>query len=524
MGDSRRYYDGRETREPFKIIIHNGELAQIRQWVTRHPHIETGGDLFGLWSKGNTAVVQLVLGPGNNSKRTKVSFFQDEAYLGKVGSHLTQQYGLCHIGEWHSHHSLGLAEPSEGDERTVWSNLPKYGFKRFVIFIANIDKTSRLETVGLGCFLFETDTTTRKKYPVMPGLFEVINDQAPYRRLKSLLVNIYQGAESTYNDSEVDVKTDLVRSGAKRYTGQILLQERSTVQSSHQQNPVRSTEITPSLRDHSTRPHPLTVDISPTLNCTSFTPLWARADQVIKKLLEQLSYELAGQISKEFNTITVQFLVTVRGLSDTVISCRLVYDGQNFLGLHVATLPSYYFPITFETIGQQPSASRAQFVKEQVRLYVVEYISAVMRQLTERSQQMSGLRPSGNATAATQSAFRSNQPIATSSHGIPSSQVASNQIKVNPGYREDSGSSTSGASPMDIDQEQPLMEHGHRKAILQQGQPVTRQPRGQVAHQFYYQPCQGVQSQLTPYIAGIPQPHLAASTQHNPQFRPGASM
>lgn len=489
--------------------------------MTRHPHIETGGDLFGLWSRANTAVVQLVLGPGKNSKRTKVSFFQDEAYLRKVGSHLTQQYGLCHIGEWHSHHSLGLAEPSEGDEKTVWSNLPKYGFKRFVIFIANIDKTSRLidktsrlQTVGLGCFLFETDTTTRKKYPVMPGLFEVINDQAPYRRLKFLLVNINQDAESTNSDSEVDFETDLVKSGAKRNPGQILLHERFPVQPSHQQNPVRSTEVTPSLRDHSTRPHPLTVDISPTLNCTSFTPLWARADQVTKKLLEQLSHELAGQISKEFNTITVQFLVTVRGLSDTVISCRLVYDGQNFLGLHVATLPSYYFPIAFETIGQQPSASLAQFVKEQVRLHVVEYISAVMRQLTERSQQMSGLRPSGNATAATQSAFRSNQPIATSSHGIPSPQVASNQINVNPGYREDSSSSTSGASPMDIDQEQPLMEHGYRKAVLQQGQPVTQQLHGQVAHQFYHQPRQGVQSQPTPYFAGIPQPQLAASTQH----------
>ena len=126
-------------RPPFRVVIPSGELAQIQQWVRKYPNIETGGDLFGLWSQGNTAVVQLVLGPGKNSRRTSVSYCQDPNYLAKAGSVLTQKYGLCRIGEWHSHHTLGLAQPSDGDEKTIWSNMPNNGFKRSVIFVANLD-------------------------------------------------------------------------------------------------------------------------------------------------------------------------------------------------------------------------------------------------------------------------------------------------------------------------------------------------------------------------------------------------
>ena len=115
------------SETPFNVVIPNGELAQIREWVLQYPTTETGGDLFGLWSKGNTAVVQLVLGPGRNNRRSAVSYFQDTKYLAKAGSILTQQYGLCHMGEWHSHHTLGLAQPSNEDQKTVCSNMPNNG-------------------------------------------------------------------------------------------------------------------------------------------------------------------------------------------------------------------------------------------------------------------------------------------------------------------------------------------------------------------------------------------------------------
>ena len=60
----------------FKVCINEGERYQIQEWVLKYQHIETGGDLFGLWLDNQTAVVQFVLGPGKESRRTATSFFQ----------------------------------------------------------------------------------------------------------------------------------------------------------------------------------------------------------------------------------------------------------------------------------------------------------------------------------------------------------------------------------------------------------------------------------------------------------------
>ncbi|XP_065838130.1 uncharacterized protein [Oscarella lobularis] len=175
---------GVPSSSQFKVVIHSGELAQIRQWVHRHQNIETGGDLFGLWSHENTAVIQFVLGPGKGSGRTNVSFFQNAEYLKNVGSILTERHGLCHIGEWHSHHRLGLAEPSSGDRHTVETNMPQYGWKRFIVFIANIPvdpiPNSAANVAGIGCFLFE-DHGRRKNITMQRGDIELVSDQSPFR-------------------------------------------------------------------------------------------------------------------------------------------------------------------------------------------------------------------------------------------------------------------------------------------------------------------------------------------------------
>ena len=206
------------SRKPFQLTIHNGELAQLQSWVLLHENIETGGDLFGLWSTENTAVVHLVLGPGERSRRTTTSFFQDAEYLGAKGRQIVQEYGLCHIGEWHSHHTLGLAKPSAGDESTVWRHMPNNGFKRFIVCIANIDRGEsrgshryrasipREACVGLGCFLFEVkDTVTWDQYDMLQGSFKVIDGQSSYRKARALQRTIRIGAESVHSPHEVNV-------------------------------------------------------------------------------------------------------------------------------------------------------------------------------------------------------------------------------------------------------------------------------------------------------------------------------
>ena len=165
---------------PFTVVMYANEYKQICAWVLKNRFFETGGDLFGLWAGDRTAVVQLVLGPGKGCRRTSTSFYQDVSYLEKVGTQLTEAEGICHIGEWHSHHAIGLKEPSGGDQGTVWRNMPSYGLNRFLLFIANIES---LHCVSVGSFLFEFDRQTNRALPVLQGKFQLLPHQSPFRQL-----------------------------------------------------------------------------------------------------------------------------------------------------------------------------------------------------------------------------------------------------------------------------------------------------------------------------------------------------
>jgi hypothetical protein len=128
----------------FKTLIYKGELDRIAGWVEEYPDLETGGQLFGFWTESGFPMIQVVLGPGAKSKHTPVSFHQHGEYLKETGEYLNRQYGLQHIGEWHSHHSLSLNTPSDGDSRTMWRALARRNLSRFLLCIANIYPTKAL--------------------------------------------------------------------------------------------------------------------------------------------------------------------------------------------------------------------------------------------------------------------------------------------------------------------------------------------------------------------------------------------
>ena len=196
------WWCGKETEREFTVVIYESDYRELCSWVLKKPDIETGGDLFGLWADKYTAVVQLVVGPGKGCRRTSVSFYQDVNYLKQVGSYLTESEGLCHIGEWHSHHTLGLARPSGGDENTVWSNMPTYRLNRFVIFIANINHCSYQSIVNVGCFLFEIDSGNWEK-PVLKGKFHILQDTSPMRFKKQVRNKVHFNDESPNTNKEL---------------------------------------------------------------------------------------------------------------------------------------------------------------------------------------------------------------------------------------------------------------------------------------------------------------------------------
>ena len=190
----------------FEVVIYEEDYKELCAWVLCKPHIETGGDLFGLWADKYTAVIQLALGPGKRCRRTTASFYQDVEYLQDVGSHLTQNEGVCHIGEWHSHHQLGLARPSGGDENTVWNNMPTYKLSRFVIFIANIEASRHSYNVNIGCFLFEIDSEGNH-LPVLQGKFKILHSENPFSRKSEVSERRNKGEEDKRGDEfNIDIK------------------------------------------------------------------------------------------------------------------------------------------------------------------------------------------------------------------------------------------------------------------------------------------------------------------------------
>ena len=206
------------NQRQFTVYINEGEIYQIEKWVEQFPNIETGGDLFGTWIDDRTAVVQFVLGPGRNCRRTGTSFFQDIDYLREAGTYLTQKHGLCNIGQWHSHHRLGLTRPSGGDESTVWGNMPKLGLDRYIVFIATISGGFRSyynlnygssysheeeSTVKINPYLFEIKDGRRNG--VQHGSFQFMERNSPFRLDKSIGNKVKFGAE-TMNDVEKNSK------------------------------------------------------------------------------------------------------------------------------------------------------------------------------------------------------------------------------------------------------------------------------------------------------------------------------
>lgn len=133
--------------DSLKLVIYRSELERIRQWAGRFPDIETGGDLFGYFTHSGAPVACRAIGPGPRCRRSRTSFYQDEDYLLRQGVGLYRKHGLQHIGEWHSHHSLGLPHPSTGDLATVTRGLREQGWRRFVLGIISFKEPgARIES------------------------------------------------------------------------------------------------------------------------------------------------------------------------------------------------------------------------------------------------------------------------------------------------------------------------------------------------------------------------------------------
>jgi hypothetical protein len=158
------------ARRGDKVLIYEGELAFMARFVTDYPEIETGGDLFGFWTHSGSPVVEYVLGPATAANHQDVAFYQEASYLRSAGAALRDHHGLQHVGTWHSHHRLGLTEPSTGDSKTMQHAVDKNLFPGWLLTICNFADTSNL--VEMRGYLYHAEGEGRHDqltWIVLPG-------------------------------------------------------------------------------------------------------------------------------------------------------------------------------------------------------------------------------------------------------------------------------------------------------------------------------------------------------------------
>ena len=120
-----------------RAVIYRSEIDFVSRCILDRPNIETGGELFGFWTAGGIPVVLFAIGPGLRANHQIAFFNQDLEYLERVGRFLFRKYGLLHIGEWHSHHQLGLAQPSSHDASTMATSIANNHLGRFLMALGN---------------------------------------------------------------------------------------------------------------------------------------------------------------------------------------------------------------------------------------------------------------------------------------------------------------------------------------------------------------------------------------------------
>jgi hypothetical protein len=124
----------------FPVRIYESELQVICDETLEYPNIETGGNLYGHVSNGGTPVIWLASRPAGNVYRGDVALELDPQVTNRMQNFIWEQFGVQFLGMWHSHHQIGLYQPSEGDRRRTANFAVKWDRKFYVEILCNLPR------------------------------------------------------------------------------------------------------------------------------------------------------------------------------------------------------------------------------------------------------------------------------------------------------------------------------------------------------------------------------------------------
>ena len=179
-----------EPQRCSKALIYSSEISFLGRCILDSPNIETGGQLFGFWTASGNPVVVYAIGPGPKANHQVTFFNQDVDYLERVGNVLVSKFGLMHIGEWHSHHQLGLDRPSGHDANTMQHSIDRLHLNRFLLYIGNC----RGAQFSIKPYVF-----TENQSVFSSAEREIRGEQSPYRNQIDSYLSSMQTAFTTNN-------------------------------------------------------------------------------------------------------------------------------------------------------------------------------------------------------------------------------------------------------------------------------------------------------------------------------------
>ncbi|UVO30744.1 hypothetical protein [Bradyrhizobium arachidis] len=134
------------------LVIWESELraiaAEAAAWT-----VETGGDLFGRWQVNPTVFLATKAGP--KAQRDNAHFRLDVDYLRQLSEPLATDWALRYFGDWHSHHRLGLSEPSSGDRRRIRQLGKRNNFPGMVEIIVTTEGSHNVPVVRIHPWFYD---------------------------------------------------------------------------------------------------------------------------------------------------------------------------------------------------------------------------------------------------------------------------------------------------------------------------------------------------------------------------------
>lgn len=172
-----------------EIRIFESELKAIIGEALRFPRTETGGDLYGSFTHGNLPVVWLASGPGPRARRSRAKFEQDTRFTTKWQRNLFEAYGIQYIGSWHSHHQLGLTQPSTGDIQAAQSYGRRHGRMKSMEILLSYSKSGRI----IPRVFFYADAPNAAQVGWLPGTFNLLDGESPVRSRLGQSIHEFSG-------------------------------------------------------------------------------------------------------------------------------------------------------------------------------------------------------------------------------------------------------------------------------------------------------------------------------------------